>query len=249
MSRVEHLGEGVTLLQGDCRDFAEAFSGCAAILTDPPFGIGYRSGHATPDLWAGDHIRGDHDVSLRDEALQAMPRVPTLVFGSDRAPRPKGVRMRLIWDKGPALGMGALDLPWKPSTEEIYVIGHGFVGRRDEGAVIYCPPVQSMACNGRLHPNEKPIALLQRLMAKLPDDCIGDPFMGSGSTGVAAVREGRSFVGCEIEPRYFETALRRIAAELARPRLPLPEPVAKAVQTDMLDYSAAQHQPLFEVGS
>lgn len=232
--RTEHLAEGVTLHLADCRDIAGAFADCAAILTDPPFGIAYRSGHATPDLWAGREIIGDGTTAVRDTALAAMPPVPMLVFGSDRAARPLGVRMRLIWDKGPALGMGALDLPWKPSSEEIYVIGRGFVGARDEGAVIYHPPVQSMACNGRQHPNEKPVALLQRLMRKLPAGTIGDPFMGSGSTGVACVLAGRGFVGCEIDPRYFDTARRRIAAELARPRLPLPEPVDQPTQEAML---------------
>lgn len=197
---------------GDCMEVLGAFAGCAAILTDPPFGIGYRSGHATGDLWSEDGIRGDSTVTLRDEVLQRLPAVPMLVFGSDKAPRPPGTRMRLVWDKGPALGMGALDLPWKPSTEEIYVIGRGFVGSRDEGAVIYHPPVQSMACNGRLHPNEKPVGLLSKLMRKLPPGMIGDPFMGSGSAGDAAVRAGRRFVGCEADPRYFDIARRRIEA-------------------------------------
>lgn len=200
-----------TLILGDARDVLEMFKGCAAILTDPPFGISYQSGYATRALWADDHIRGDATTQVRDEVLAGLPEVPMLVFGSDKAPRPKSTRMRLIWEKGPALGMGALDLPWKPSTEEIYVIGRGFVGSRDEGAVIYCPPVQSMARNGRLHPNQKPVRLLQRLMRKLPDGPIGDPFMGSGSTGEAAVLAGRSFVGAEIDPKYFEIALRRIA--------------------------------------
>ena len=195
---------------GDCREVLAAFSDCSAILTDPPFGINYRSGYATPDLWAADSIRGDADTSVRDVALAGMPAVPMLVFGSDKAPRPAGTRMRLIWDKGPALGMGALDLPWKPSTEEIYVIGRGFIGARDEGAVIYCPPVQSMAANGRQHPNEKPVALLQRLIAKMPGDRIGDPFMGSGSVGVAATIMRRGFIGCEEDPRYFDIACRRI---------------------------------------
>ena len=211
MSRVESIGLA-TLYLGDCRSVLHAFADCAAILTDPPFGIAYRSGYATPDLWAGDGIRGDHDTSLRDEVLAAMPAVPTLVFGSWKAPRPAATRARLIWDKGPALGMGALDIPWKPSTEEIYVLGRGFVGARDEGAVIYHPPVQSMASNGRLHPNEKPVGLLQRLMRKLPPGCIGDPFMGSASAGHAAVTAGRRFVGCEEDPRYFDIACRRIEA-------------------------------------
>jgi DNA modification methylase len=131
--------------------------------------------------------------------------------------------MILTWDKGPALGMGALDLPWKPSYEElyelpppnepdsyeVYVLGKGYEGRRD-GAVIYCPPVQSMAKNGREHPNEKPVTLLTKLLAKSPAGMVCDPFMGSGSTGVACAVVGRPFVGVEIEPAYFDIACRRI---------------------------------------
>ena len=188
--RIVRLG-GAILYSGDCRDVMDMFAECAAILTDPPFGISYQSGHRTGDLWSEKSIRGDQDAEIRDQVLKLLPEVPKLVFGSDKTPRPTGTRMRLIWDKGPALGMGALDLPWKPSTEEIYVLGKGFVGSRDQGAVIYCPPVQSMACNGRRHPNEKPVALLSKLMLKLPNGIVGDPFMGSGSTGEAAVRAGR----------------------------------------------------------
>ncbi|MBS7811173.1 DNA-methyltransferase [Roseococcus pinisoli] len=199
-----------TLIHGDARDALEMFARVGSILTDPPFGIGYRSGYATAHLWAEGTIRGDETVAVRDQVLRGLPDVPMLVFGSDKAPRPPGTRARLIWDKGAALGMGALDIPWKPSTEEIYVLGKGFVGSRDEGAVIYHPPVQSMASNGRLHPNEKPVALLQRLLRKLPNGPVGDPFMGSGSTGEAAVSAGREFIGCEIDPRYFGVALRRL---------------------------------------
>ena len=119
--------------------------------------------------------------------------------------------MVLIWDKGPALGMGDLSLPWKPTTEEIHVVGKGFVGKRDKGAVIYHPPVQSMARNGRVHPNEKPVGLLRKLLLSLPGGTICDPFMGSGSTGVACVLEGRPFIGMEVEERFFDIACHRIA--------------------------------------
>lgn len=232
--RVEQIG-AATLILGDAREVLQAFAECAAILTDPPFGIGYRSGHATGDLWSETGIRGDADTGLRDEVLAAMPAVPTLVFGSEKAPRPQGTRMRLIWDKGPALGMGALDIPWKPSTEEIYVIGKGFMGARDEGAVIYHPPVQSMACNGRQHPNEKPVGLLQRLMRKLPPGMIGDPFMGSGSTGEAALKAGRGFIGCEVDPRYFDIACRRIEAAQRQADLFVAPPQPKAMQPALLE--------------
>ena len=215
--RVEHLAEGVTLYCGDCRDILPTLGKVDAVVTDPPYGVDYHSGWATDALWAaGRSITGDKDTSARDYVLDRYPIQPVLVFGSRKIPEPARTRMVLTWDKGPALGMGAIDLPWKPSSEEIYVLGRGFVGSRDESNVLYCPPVQSMAKNGRLHPNEKPVSLLQRLIAKCPFGVILDPFMGSGTTGVAAIREGRSFKGIEIEAAYFDIACRRIADTLSR---------------------------------
>lgn len=202
-----------TLHLGDCRDYLRALpDGCiGAVVTDPPFGIGYTSGYATDELWSGGRaIEGDVDTSLRDEVLAMLPSVPTLCFGSWRAPRPSATRQVLVWDKGGALGMGALDIPWKPDHEEIYVIGKGWVGSRDCGSVIQHPPVQSMAKNGRVHPNEKPVGLMMKLLRKVPSGTVFDPFAGSGSTGVAALRLGRNFIGCEISPEYHAIAARRL---------------------------------------
>ena len=183
-----------------------AFDVC---VTDPPYGIEYQSGYATDALWGAERrIHGDSDLATRDAVLAEI-RCPALVFGTWRAVRPAGTRMVLIWDKGGALGMGDLSLPWKPDHEEIYVIGAGFVGARDCGSVIRFPPVQSMAKNGRVHPTEKPVGLLERLIKKTAG-AILDPFMGSGTTGVACANLGRKFIGIEIEPRYFEIACERI---------------------------------------
>lgn len=209
--RVEHLGRA-TLYLADCRDVIPTISKVQGVLTDPPFGIAYESGQATDELWGEKRrITNDHDTKARDEALAMFGDTPALVFGSRRRPETPGCRMVLIWDKGPALGMGDLSLPWKPTTEEIHVVGKGFVGKRDKGAVIYHPPVQSMARNGRVHPNEKPVGLLRKLLLSLPGGTICDPFMGSGSTGVACVLEGRPFIGMEVEERFFDIACHRIA--------------------------------------
>jgi DNA modification methylase len=223
--RIETLAEGVTLYLGDCRKILSTLSCKVAItLTDPPYGMDYESGHATDALWAaGRKITNDHSTAARDEML-ALVDAPALVFGTRRIQDPAGVRLFLTWDKGPALGMGALDLPWKPSSEEIYVIGHGWVGERDESNVLYCPPMQSMAKNGRQHPNEKPVALLQRLLKKSPPGIVLDPFMGSGSTGVAAVKLSRPFIGIEIEEKYFDIACRRIGEALKQPDLFIEKP-------------------------
>ena len=142
MFREETLAEGVRLICADCRSVLPTLGIVDAMLTDPPYGQNYASGYATDELWAaGRKITNDHSTAARDEAL-ALVAAPALVFGSRKIPEPANTRMILTWDKGPALGMGDLSLPWKPSTEEIYVIGSGFVGARDEGSCLYCPPVQ-----------------------------------------------------------------------------------------------------------
>jgi hypothetical protein len=138
---------------------------------------------------------------------------PALIFGSWRRPEPTGTRMALVWDKGPALGMGALDLPWKPSWDLIYVLGKGFRGHRG-GGVLYCPPVQSMAANGRTHPHEKPVALMRALLEKCPSGTVLDPFMGTGATLVAAKSLGRRAIGIEIEEKYCEVAAQRCSQEV-----------------------------------
>lgn len=216
MIRKETIAEGVELYLGDCREIVPQLA-YDLVLTDPPYGMAYQSGHATDILWAaGKSIRNDETTAARDDLLELIGDAPALVFGTRKVPEPAGTRLILTWDQGPALGMGALDLPWKPSSQEIYVIGKGFAGPRDESNVIYYPPVQSMAKNGRLHPNEKPVGLLQRLLRKCPDGTVLDPFMGSASTGEAAIKAGRPFVGIEIEPAYFEISCKRLRAIVAQ---------------------------------
>lgn len=207
--RIETIGRA-TLYLGDCRDILPTLGKVDAVVTDPPYGMAYKSGHATDELWAaGWTIAGDETTEARDAVLAwAEPR-PCLCFGTWRIERPAAAKMVLIWNKGGALGMGDLSIPWKPDHEEIYVLGRGFVGSRDCGSVLYHPPVQSMAKNGRVHPTEKPVGLMKMLVRKVPGTIL-DPFMGSGTTGVAAVQMGRDFIGIEREPKYFEIACRRI---------------------------------------
>lgn len=229
-SKIEVLSDSVTLYLGDCREIISTLEKPKAVVTDPPYGMAYESGWATDRLWAaGRKITNDEDASVRNEAL-GMFDCATLAFGTRKVPVPPRTRQVLIWDKQGALGMGALDLPWKPGHEEIYVLGKGFVGGRHWHSVISHPPTQAMACNGRTHPNEKPVGLLKILLKWCPDGLVLDPFMGSGSTGVAAVNLGRRFVGIEIEPKYFDIACRRIADALARPDMFIEPPKVIAKQ-------------------
>lgn len=200
----EILADGIEIWLGDCREILSELPKVDALVTDPPYGIAYESRHATEALWsAGPKITNDESIVTRDEVLGCFPIQPALVFGSRKQRPPPRTRMILVWDKGPALGMGAIDIPWKPSSEEIYVLGRGFIGPRVE--------------------------LLQRLIRKCPFGCILDPFMGSGTTGVAAVKLGRKFIGIEIEPKYFDIASRRISEALKQPDMFIERP-RRAIQ-------------------
>jgi len=190
----------VTIYHGDCREWMPAAD---VLVTDPPYGMGYESG------WAPRAIANDGDTMVRDAILERWTG-PALVFGRWSSPRPTGTRHVLIWDKGDWPGMGDLALPWGPSTEEVYVIGAGFIGRRT-GSILRDPHRPS----GDDHPNAKPIALMTRLIERCqPSWTILDPFMGSGSTLVAAKSLGRKAIGIEIEERYCEIAATRCSQEV-----------------------------------
>jgi len=199
--------DAVTLWHGDCLEHPEWWVGADVLVTDPPYGIDYRSGSRREHLAAS--ISGDRDTTVRDEILRGWGDRPALVFGTWRIDRPAGTHTRLIWDTKGALGMGNLSVPWKPSDQEIYVIGYGFSGPRTSNVLRYAP-VQSTARNGRTHPHEKPVPLMRDLLAKCPPGTVADPTAGSGSTLLAAKALGRHAVGVEIEERYCEVAARRL---------------------------------------
>lgn len=200
---------GITIYHGDCREILPHVT-ADVLVTDPPYGIGYKSG------WFGvlpREIAGDANASLRDWVLAWWGDRPALVFGTWRVAKPQNTRAVLIYDKGGALGMGDLSIPWKPSHEEIYVLGHGFVGSRDSGSVLQ-GRTQATAYAGRTHPHEKDYRTLQALLLKCPDGIALDPFAGSGATLVAAKNVGRRAIGIEIEERYCEIAAKRLSQEV-----------------------------------
>jgi site-specific DNA-methyltransferase (adenine-specific) len=198
----------VTLYHGDCREVTEWLNADVLVI-DPPYGIGYQSGHRAERR----PIAGDEDCSIRDEILALWGDKPAIVFGRWDAPRPTGVRARLIWDKGNSPGMGNLKIPWGRSDEEVYVLGEGFSGARTSN-VLRCQVQSSADKNRPDHPTPKPIPLMELLIAKCPPGLIADPFAGSGSTLLAAKLQGRRAIGVEIEERYCEIAACRLAQDV-----------------------------------
>jgi DNA modification methylase len=211
--RKEVIGDA-TLYLGDCRDVLPSLTGMDAVVTDPPYGIAYESnyvGKTTTASWMNTQIVNDGDTSVRDFFLDDRWDA-WACFGSIKIPPPPNARNHratLVWDKGPASGMGDLSFPWKPSFELIFVGGVGWAGSRDEGVIKNCWMV-TRASMGRVHPNEKPVELLRHICGKAPGQSILDPFMGSGTTGVACAKLGRRFTGIEIHEPYFDIACRRI---------------------------------------
>lgn len=205
--------ELVTIYHADALGMLpEAVMVGSVLVTDPPYGIDYEGKkHHRAKLALS--IQGDADTTLRDRVLEEWGDKPAIVFGTWRRPRPTGTRMLLVWDSKGALGMGPTDLPWKPAHQELYVLGKGFIGHRGTDVLRYAP-VQGMGINGRTHPNEKPVPLMRDLIGKCPPGVILDPFMGSGSTLVAAKSLNRKTIGIEIEERYCEIAARRCSQEV-----------------------------------
>lgn len=203
--KTEHIG-AATLYCGDCLEILPTLGKVDAVVTDPPYGIAHSSNYGAS--WQGRQIANDGDTNTRDLALSDFENVAA--FGSWKTPPLERCKAALVWDKGPAFGMGDLSFPWKGSWEMIYVRGNLWSGSRDEGVLRGHVQV-SWESKGRTHPHQKPVSLIGALLQKLPNEStILDPFMGSGTTGVACAMLGRKFIGIEIDLNYFEIACRRI---------------------------------------
>lgn len=201
----------VMLYHGDCREVT-AWLEADVLICDVPYGIDYKSGSRRQTLAAS--IEGDTDTTVRDHILAFWgDEKPALIFGTWRIPRPAATHTRLVWDTKGALGMGNLSVPWKPSDQEIYVLGYGFEGHRGSNVLRHAP-VQSLGYNGREHPHEKPIGLMHDLVDKCPASwVIADPTAGTGPTLAAAKQLGHRAVGVELDERYCEIAAKRLAQD------------------------------------
>ncbi len=218
--------EWVTLYHGDCLELADAWTCADVLVTDPPYGMDYRSGRRS-------HlpIAGDTTENVRDAALEAWGDRPALSFGTWKRPRPEKTKQLIVWDKRGGAGFsGDLAMPWADITEEIYVLGSGWTGGRVPA--IYSIPTLPSA-NRPDHPTPKPVGLMEKLIEKCPPGVIADPFAGSGATLLAARNLGRRVIGVELEEKYCELIAKRLDAT----PLPMftPEPVAPATVAGAFD--------------
>lgn len=216
-----------TLYLGDCRDILPSLGEVDLLLTDPPYGVEFKSGKGD---WSA--IENDHNgFDVRPYLELALKRLKrgrhVYVFGSpDLSGLLLGQAVELIWDKG-MIGMGNLQLPWGPQHEKItfavYELsranlkkGYGALAARlRKGSVLRS--LRPNSTRVTKHPTEKPVDILAQMIesSSVIGETVLDPFMGSGSTIVAALREGRRAIGIEIDPEYFKVACERVEAEAA----------------------------------
>lgn len=217
------------LWHGDCEDLLAEISDVSVLMTDPPYGMNYKSG------WSGASVAMDGTrmclrmyrrllpkivETLNDDAhLYWFTRWDVWPDVADIFAPVLPLKNALIWDKGHP-GMGDLKSYGYSFEMCAFAAKNGkrpLSGGRP-GSVFQCNPVPVAH---RKHPTEKPVALLLDWMARSAnkEDLILDPFMGSGTTGVAAISAGCRFVGIEIERKYFDIACERIAAAQAQERL------------------------------
>ncbi len=219
--RVEHIGDA-TLYLGDCLEILPSLGKVDAVVTDPPYGMAWNgkvtrgkngTGKQGPTRNYGETITND------DRQFDPFPWLhysQVIMFGfqhfNDRLP-PGTV---LVWLKRYDSGFGSFlsdaDIAWMKG-----------------GCGVYCFRDLSLQgdSNNRRHPTEKPVPLMRWCIEKTTGT-VRDPFMGSGTTGVACANLGRKFEGIEIEEKYFDIACRRIRDAYKQPRLFEDEPAKPA---------------------
>ena len=189
---------------GDCREIAPTLERPAAVIADPPYGIGFAAQPTRYQRANGMRAVGWDDAPPSAEWLRTLAAMaPAAIFwGGNHFDLPPS-RGWLAWTKtGNAPSMADFELAWTSL---------------DQCARQFEKSVKSTSLEKDLqrepHPTQKPVALMRWCIdqARVPlGGVILDPYMGSGTTGVAAMQMRHPFVGIEIEPRYFDIACRRI---------------------------------------
>lgn len=216
-----------TIYHGDCREVLAdiAIHSVDLLLTDPPYGIEYKSGRSRHEQMVGDDDAEDVLSLLRLALNRLRINRHFYVFGPlPVASLTEGATCDLIWDEGKH-GGGDLSIPWGSSHEAItFGVWSPYQSQRGTGAAVARLRRGSVlrfatdnSGKGAIaHPTRKPVPLLRELIeaSSLMGELVLDPFMGSGSTIEAARVEGRKSIGIEVEERYCEIAAKRLAQEV-----------------------------------
>lgn len=201
-----------TLYHGDSIDVLPLIS-ADAVVSDPPYGLGDRMTGGTKRFSTregGMKTLGAWDAQPVDQLLEMLESVAPIkmLWGGNYYPVPAS-RGWLVWVKTNGVAtMASVELCWT---------------NIDMNSKHFMHPVNGWQ---RDHPTQKPIDLMRWCLSFLPHAAtICDPFMGSGTTGVAAIMAGKKFIGIEREQKYFDAACERIERAIAQGQLFSPAPV------------------------
>ena len=210
-----------TLYLGDCREILPTLPKVDAVITDPPYGMNFDtdsrrfSGFTQDGLPPRGEGRGDRliygdDEPFDPEPWMAFPKV--VMWGSNHYAQRLSIGTTLVWLKRSPQHYGTFlsdaEVAWQKGGHGVYVFY-----AEDSNARRRLENNGDVFGGSTAHPTQKPVALMEWCIerAKVPaGSVIFDPYMGSGTTGVAAHRHGMKFIGIEREPKYFEIACRRI---------------------------------------
>jgi site-specific DNA-methyltransferase (adenine-specific) len=213
-----------TLYCGDCLLILPTVGRVDAIVTDPPYGIlNLENGQSTAIRKSA---RSQGSGKLKDRIMN------TSEFSWDIAPAPEVFDLlramseeQIIWGGNyfplpPARGILAWDKdqPW-PNFSQVEIAWTSL----NRPAALFRKN-NALGSPGKSHPTQKPVSLMAWCLDFLPDaQLVLDPFMGSGTTGVAAIQLGRKFIGIERESKYFDIACERMEQAVGQGKLFAPE--------------------------
>lgn len=211
--RREQIGD-CTLYLGDCREILPLLPKVDAVVTDPPYGIG--AGREKPHNGWKDYGVADWDLTRPSpDILQKMLVISRhqIIWGGNYFTDILPPTMQwLIWDKGQRdFSLADFEMAWSSNQAASRIIEFA------RGKAVL---------DGKVHPTQKPVEVMKWCIEHLPEPnrTILDPFMGSGTTGVACAKLGRKFIGIEIEPKYFDIACKRIEEAYRQPDMFVPPP-------------------------
>lgn len=225
------------LILGDCLEVLPLLGKVDAVVTDPPYGISLNTDNSRfsggncasiarrgPKRWKGS---ADGRPIVNDDK----PFDPTpFLLGKEQ--------IFWGWNAFPDKLPKGTCLVWIKRNDEAFgsFLSDAETAWHSRGYGVYCFKDLSNAAiaRQRVHPTQKPEKLMEWTVARTKGETILDPFMGSGTTGVACVKLGRSFIGIEIDEGYFDIACRRIQDAVDRPdlfidRKPEPQPTQEAM--------------------
>jgi len=217
-----------TLYLGDCMDILPTLPIVDSVITDPPYGINENSKKvASRGNMAAPKDYGDFDWDKFPPTDELIELIRTkgkyqAFFGGNYFTLPP-TSCWLVWDKlNGTNDFADCELAWTNWPKAVRRLQWRWNGMIRQGN------------EERYHPTQKPLEVMKWLIELCPkSDEILDPFMGSGTTGVAAIQMGRKFIGIEREPKYFDIACKRIEQAVATPQLFEHEPV-KQIQTSFI---------------